>query len=117
MVRAFLTLIMLGTAFPAAANDGKTWYVYCEGYAHGVNYAVFSQTWSHPATEGYGRKIGSEAEAFYESRHSVRLSGCSGVQFFDSTSASYSRDRTVRLHKKMGDRVYFLKLPSSVLAK
>lgn len=117
MVRAFLTMLLLGTAVPAAANDAKTWYVYCEGFGHGVNYAVFSQTWIHPDIEGYGRRVGSAAEQFFESRHSVRLTGCSGVRFFDSTSATYSRERTVTLHKKMGDRVYFFNLPSKLLAK
>lgn len=117
MVRALLTFLTLAAAGSPAASGSKTWYVYCEGFNHGVNYAVFSQTWSHPASEGYGRKIGSAAAAFYESRHAVRLSGCSGVQFFDATSASYSRERTVTLHKKMGDRVYFLNLPASVLTK
>lgn len=102
----------------AKADSNKTWYVYCEGNAHGVSWAVFSRNfWQSPVTDNYGRRVGSAAEEFIEENHRVKLSGCSGVQFYDMISAQYSRDRTVRLHKKMGDRVYFFNLPSAVLTQ
>ena len=107
---------LLTTTAVAGAENHKTWYVYCEGHGHGMNWAVFSQNfWERPATDDYGRRVGSAAEEFFEARHDVPLEGCSGVKFFDAASAKYSRDRTVRLHKKMGDRVYFFTLPASVL--
>ncbi len=119
MIRSVLTaslVLAAAAALPARANEPKTWYVYCDGFSHGVNYAVFSQNiWPHPETDNYGRRIGSAAEEFFEARHDVPLAGCSGVQFFDLASAKYSRKRTVRLHKKMGDRVYFFNLPLNVL--
>lgn len=119
MLRAFsAALALCATLTAAKADEHKTWYVYCEGHGHGMSWAVFSQNfWERPETENYGRQVGSAAEEFFEARHNVALEGCSGVQFFDSTSAEYSRDRTVRLHKKLGDRVYFFTLPDSVFAQ
>ena len=102
----------------ANAKDKKTWYVYCEGHAHGEGWAVFSRNfWESPVSENYGSRVGSAAEEFIEARHSVKVTGCSGVQFFDGISAQFSRDRTVRLHRKMGDRVYFINLPVTVLSQ
>lgn len=119
MFRAILlTASLVAATAYANANDRKTWYVYCEGHGHGMHWAVFSENfWENPATENYGRMVGSAAEEFFEARHKVTLSGCAGVQFFDTTSARYSRDRTVKLHKKMGDEVYFFDLPNDVLPK
>ncbi|MEM1161532.1 MAG: hypothetical protein AAGJ28_11405 [Pseudomonadota bacterium] len=100
----------------AHASDNKTWYVYCEGHGHGMHWAVFSQNiWQDPGNDTYGRSVGSRAEEFFEAKHDVPLTGCSGVEFFDVATARYSRDRTVKLHKKMGDRVYFFNLPTTVL--
>lgn len=114
-------LIVAATLFAsteAEAGNSKTWYVYCEGHAHGVSWAVFSRNmWQSPVSDNYGRRVGSRAEEFIESNHRVNLSGCSGVQFFDAISARYSRDRTVRLHKKMGDRIFFFNLPAEVLSQ
>lgn len=102
----------------AHAKDQKTWYVYCEGHGHGMSWAVFSRNfWKSPESENYGRRVGSAAEEFIESNHSVKLAGCSGVKFYDAISARYSRDRTVRLHKKLGDRIYFINIPSTVLTR
>ena len=114
MARFFvIAAALLLIAAPASANERKTWYVYCEGHGHGMHWAVFSQNfWEKPESDNYGRRVGSAAEEFFEARP---LTGCSGVKFYDNTSAQYSRDRTVRLHKKMGDRVYFFNLPSEVL--
>ena len=109
--------VLVGSSV-SQAKDRKIWYVYCEGYAHGVNWAVFSRNfWQSPVTENYGRRVGSAAEQFIERNHRVPLEGCSGVQFFDETSAKYSRDRTVRLHKRMGDKIYFVNLPVQVLSQ
>jgi len=111
-------LLLASAVSPAGAAESKTWYIYCEGFGHGVNYAVFSQNiWPHIETEGYGRRVGTAAEEFFETRHDVPLTGCSGVNFFDMASAEYSRSRTVKLHKKMGDRVYFFKLPNGMLSE
>ena len=113
-----VALVALLTAPSAHAGEGKTWYIYCEGHGHGMHWAVFSRNfWAAPESDNYGRRIGSAAEEFIESRHSVNVTGCSGVKFFDQTSARYSRDRTVRLHKKMGDRVYFFNLPTDILSQ
>lgn len=112
VLAAALSMICAG----AAAQDQKIWYVYCEGHGHGMHWAVFSQNfWARAATENYDRVASSAAERFFEQRHQVKLTGCSAVHFLDQTSAKYSRDRTVRLHKKMGDRVYFFPLPSGVI--
>ena len=97
---------------PASPADSKTWYVYCEGNDSSANWAVFSENfWPHPLTEGYGRQVASAAKAFFESRHGVRLEGCAGVSFAEFSLAEYSRSRTAKLHKKMGDRVFFFPLP------
>jgi len=108
--------MLLGLSFSKAnANDSKTWYVYCEGYGHGMHWAVFSQNlWQSPDHDNYGRSVGSRAEEFIEAKHKVKLTGCSGVDFFDVATARHSRDRTVKLHKKMGDRVYFFNLPNNI---
>ena len=101
---------------PAESADHKVWYVYCEGERGGNHWAVFSKNfWQSPASDSYGRAVGSAAEQFIESSYNVALSGCSGVNFYDKTSAQYSRERTARLHRKMGDRVYFFNIPSNVL--
>ena len=112
-----IAIVLLAAAIPRAeAKDRKTWYVYCEGHGHGMHWAVFSQNfWERPDIDGYGRRVGSAAEQFFEARHEVPLTGCSGVQYMDAISAKYSRDRTVQLHKKMGDTVYFFDLPNDIL--
>lgn len=118
MMKKLVTAGLLFAAWtlPVQANQDKTWYVYCEGYGHGMNWAVFSRNfWPHQESENYGRRVGSIAEEFFEERHDVPLTGCSGVQFFDATTARYSRDRTVKLHKKMGDRIYFFDFPDRLL--
>ncbi len=117
MFRQLLAVIaLLAATTQVGAAQQKTWYVYCEGHGHGTSWAVFSQNfWQKSETENYGRRVGSAAEEFFEARHDLSLEGCSGVQFFDPTSAKYSRDRTVRLHKKLGDQVYFFTLPDTVL--
>ena len=117
-LRATALSILLGLTSTAAvaAAEPKTWYVYCEGYGHGMHWAVFSENfWPHPGSDTYGKQVGSAAEAFFERQHNLALTGCSGVNFFDTASAQYSRERTVDLHRKMGDRVYFFPLPGSII--
>lgn len=116
-VLAATGLALVFSASPASsADNSKTWYVYCEGSEQGDHWAVFSENfWPHPLTEGYGRKVASAAKAFFESRHDVRLEGCAGVNFVDSSLAEFSRRRTAQLHKKMGDRVFYFPLPDEAL--
>ena len=110
-------LIVLGaSAEGGAAAEPKTWYVYCEGASPDGHWAVFSENlWPHPATADYGRRVGSAAKAFFEARHQLALEGCSGVDFRNDSLAEHSRRLTVRLHRRMGDRVYFFPLPAEVL--
>ncbi len=100
----------------AQATEAKTWYVYCEGASSDGHWAVFSENfWPHPETAGYARLVGSAAKAFFESRHDLSLEGCAGVNFRDDSLAEHSRSLTVQLHRKMGDRIYFLRLPAEIL--
>ena len=116
--RAALAMLLFSAAGTAHADDAKTWYVYCEGQGHGTHWAVFSENvWPYPDSENYGRRVGSAAEEHFEATHEVKLSGCSGVNFFDVSTAEFSRDRTVRLHKKLGDEIYFFPLPRHVFAQ
>ena len=113
---AAATLAVLVSALPATSADTKTWYVYCEGNLRDDHWAVFSENfWPHPLTEGYGRRVGSAAKAFFESRHDVQLEGCAAVNFVDFSLAEHSRSRTVQLHQSMGDRVFFFPLPREAL--
>ncbi|MEO1492647.1 MAG: hypothetical protein AAFV19_10890 [Pseudomonadota bacterium] len=105
-------------ATTAQANESKSWYVYCEGESQNTHWAVFSKNiWPHPETESYGRRLGSAAQQHFERTHNVALTGCSGVKFFDASLAEYSRERTVRLHKQMGDQVYFFQLPTNLVGQ
>ena len=80
-----------------------------------MHWAVFSSNlWPHDEANEYARRLGSAAESFIEKRHKLRLTGCSGVPFLDKTLAIYSRERTVKLHRKMGDRIYFFQIPSDL---
>ncbi len=109
-------LALAASASPASSADTKTWYVYCEGNSHGDHWVVFSENfWPHPMTEGYGRQVGSAAKAFFEAHHDLQLEGCAAVNFVDFSLAEYSRSRTARLHRKMGDRVFFFPLPDNAL--
>ena len=107
--------------FGAGAGDGaaaepRTWYVYCEGASPEGHWAVFSENfWPHPEAADYGRRVGSAAKAFFEMRHDLALEGCAGVDFRDDRLAEHSRTLTVQLHRRMGDRIYFFRLPSDVL--
>lgn len=104
------------SASAATSTEYKTWYVYCEGANQSEHWAVFSENfWGHPATEGYGRRVGSAAKDFFEARHDVRLEGCAAVNFVDFTLAEHSRNRTAQLHKSMGDRVFYFRLPDDAL--
>lgn len=109
--------IALGASAPAGlAAEATTWYVYCEGAGAGGHWAVFSEDiWPHPETEDYGHRVGNAAKAFFEARHAVPLEGCAGVNFRDRDLAEHSRRTTAQLHRRMGDRVYFLALPNDVL--
>jgi hypothetical protein len=108
--------VLAFSASPAAPSDTKTWYVYCEGTRQGDHWAVFSENfWPHPLTEGYGRRAGTAAKAFFESRHDLELDGCAAVNFIDASLAEHSRNRTAQLHKKMGDGVLYFPLPSEAL--
>lgn len=106
-------------ASPASASDTRTWYVYCEGKTRqGEHAAVISENfWSHPLTESSGRDVATAAKAFFESRHNVQLDGCAGVSFVDTRLAEHSRSRTAQLHKKMGDRVLYFRLPDEALPR
>jgi hypothetical protein len=110
-------LLVLGAgAEGGAAAEPKTWYVYCEGASPDGHWAVFSENlWPHPATADYGRRVGDAAKAFFEARHGLALEGCSGVHFRNDSLAEHSRTLTVRLHRRMGDRVYFFPLPPEAL--
>ena len=110
-------LVALGAgAQPGMATEPKTWYVYCEGASPEGHWAVFSENfWPHPETADYGRRVGSAAEAFFETRHDLALEGCAGVNFRNGGLAEHSRTQTVQLHRRMGDRVYFFPLPAEVL--
>lgn len=113
---AVATLALVVSASPSVSADTKTWYVYCEGAGQGDHWAVFSDNfWPHPATEGYGRRVGSAAKAFFEARHDVQLDGCAAVSFVEVSLAEHSRSRTAQLHKRMGDRVLYFPLPSEAL--
>ena len=107
---------LLAGAVEARAAEPKTWYVYCEGESADGHWAVFSENfWPHPETAEYGRLVGSAAKTFFESRHDLSLDGCAGVNFRNGVLAEHSRSLTVQLHRRMGDRVYFLPLPAEVL--
>lgn len=110
-------LLILGVGVHvASATEPKTWYVYCEGNSSQGHWAVFSENfWPHPDSADYGRRVGSAAKAFFEARHDLSLEGCAGVNFRDDSLAEHSRRLTVRLHKRMGDRVYFFPLPRDAL--
>jgi hypothetical protein len=110
-------LVMLGAGIQAsAATEPRTWYVYCEGASANGHWAVFSENlWLHPETGDYGQRVGGAAKAFFESRHDLALEGCAGVAFRNDSLAEHSRTLTVQLHRKMGDRIYFLPLPAEVL--
>ena len=98
------------------ATEPKTWSVYCEGAGPEGHWAVFSDnTWPHPETADYGRRVGSAAKAFFEARHDLALDGCAGVNFRDGSLAEHSRTLTVQLHRRMGDRILFLPLPAEAL--
>jgi hypothetical protein len=98
------------------ATEPKTWYVYCEGASADGHWAVFSENfWPHPETAGYARLVGSAAKAFFETRHDISLEGCAGVNFRDDSLAEHSRSLTVQLHRRMGDRIFFLRLPAEIL--
>lgn len=109
--------VMTGLAMSSAsANGSKTWYVYCEGFGHGMHWAVLSENvWAHADAADYAKRISSAAETHFEAAHNVSLTGCSGIKFLDDSSAHYSRERTVALHRKMGDRVYFFPLPGDLV--
>ena len=114
VVAAFLVLAA-GTQ-EGGTTEPKTWYVYCEGGSVEGHWAVFSENfWPHPDIADYGRLVGSAAKAFFESRHDLSLEGCAGVDFRDDSLAEHSRSLTVQLHERMGDRIYFLRLPAEVL--
>jgi hypothetical protein len=109
-------LLVLASAAGARAAEPKTWYVYCEGASADTHWAVFSENfWPHPEIAGYGRQVASAAKAFFEQRHDLVLEGCAGVSFRDDSLAEHSRSLTAQLHRRMGDRVYFLSLPAEVL--
>lgn len=114
MLIAVTALVLGGTSLASA--EERTWYVYCEGYGHGMHWAVFSENyWQHRETESYARHVASRAEEFFEQRSKLTLQGCSGVGFIDRDQADYSRQRTARLHKSMGDQVHFFRLPDELL--
>ena len=110
-------LLLLGAgAETGNATEPRTWYVYCEGANGDRHAAVFSENfWPHPETAGYARLVGRAAKAFFESRHDLALDGCAGVNFRDHLLAEHSRSLTVQLHRRMGDRIYFLLLPPEIL--
>lgn len=109
-------LALAAGGLPAKASDTKTWYAYCEGNRQGDHWAVFSENlWPHPLTEGYGRDVATAAKVFFEARHNVQLDGCAGVNFVDASLAEHSRSRTAQLHRKMGDRVLYFRLPDEAL--
>ena len=111
---AVATLVLSAT--PAVSAGQKTWYVYCEGTKQGDRLVVFSENfWQHPVTKGYAQRVSSIAKGFFEARHNVRLDGCAAVNFFDFKLAEHSRDRTAKLHRGMGDRVFYFVLPDDVL--
>jgi hypothetical protein len=111
------SLLVLGAGAQwGNATEPKTWYVYCEGASADRHWAVFSENfWPHPETADYARLVGSAAKAFFESRHDLSLEGCAGVNFRDGSLAEHSRSLTVQLHRRMGDRVYFLPLPAEII--
>ncbi len=109
--------LIAGVVVPAHATETRTWYVYCEGTRHGEHWAVFSENmWPHADTGRYGRAVASAAEAFIEREHNLPLQGCASVPFIDGVSAAHSRARTAKLHKRMGDKVYYVALPGRILA-
>ncbi len=109
-------LLVLAGAKESRATEAKTWYVYCEGASASKHWAVFSENfWPHPETAGYSRLVGSAAKAFFESRHDIPLEGCAGVNFRNGSLAEHSRSLTAQLHRQMGDRIYFLRLPAEIL--
>ncbi len=108
--------VLCATVQSAMATEPNTWYVYCEGAGAADHWAVFSENfWPHPETDGYARRVGSAAKAFFETRHDLALEGCAGVNFRDDSLAEHSRSFTVQLHRRLGDRVYFFPLPSEIL--
>jgi hypothetical protein len=110
-----LLLLSVG-AQGARAAEATTWYVYCEGENVGAHWAVFSENfWPHPDSADYGRRVGDAARIYFESQHDLSIEGCAAVNFPNRSLADHSRTRTVKLHKRMGDRVYFIPLPRDVL--
>jgi hypothetical protein len=110
-------LALAAGAVEARAAESRTWYVYCEGESADAHWAVLSENfWPHAETADYGRLVGSAARAFFESRHGLALDGCAGVNFRDDSLAVHSRNLTAELHRRMGDRVYFLPLPAEILS-
>ena len=102
----------------SAMAQERTWYVYCEGYGHGMHWAVFSQNmWPHDGSDNYARKVALRAEMFIEEKHDLPLQGCSGVNFLDMDQADHSRQRTELLHRKMGDQVHYFNLPADLLVE
>lgn len=119
MIKSFMVMTLAAAAVlvsgAAQAKDAKSWYVYCEGQSQNDHWAVFSKNiWPHPETEDYSNRLSSAAQRHFERTHNVAVSGCSGVKFFDASLAEYSRERTVRLHKQMGDQIYFFQMPQEI---
>jgi hypothetical protein len=109
-------LVLAAGPDEARTAEPRTWYVYCEGGSAEGHWAVFSENfWPHPETADYGRLVGSAAKAFFESRHDLSIEGCAGVNFRDDSLAEHSRSLTVQLHRRMGDRIYFLPLPAEII--
>ena len=116
MGRALISALILIAAGGLARADERIWYVYCDGYGHGMHWAVFSKNvWPHSSSDSYGRTVASRAEEFFEERHNLPLQGCSGVGFTDQDQANLSRQRTAGLHKRMGDQVHYFHLPDELL--
>lgn len=100
----------------AQAKDLKTWYIYCEGKVNGKSSAIFSTNlWPHAESSAYQDALATAAERYIAGSPGTKLSGCAGIPFHDQTIAAYNRDKTANMARGVGDSVYYVKMPPTVL--
>lgn len=100
----------------AQASELKTWYIYCEGKVNGKPSAIFSNNvWAHAESSAYQSALAAAAERYIAGSPGTTLSGCAGIPFHDQTIAAYNRDKTASLARGVGDSVYYVEMPATVL--
>ena len=100
----------------AQASELKTWYIYCEGKVNGQQSAIFSANiWPHEASSSYQSALAAAAESYIAGTPGTKLTGCAGIPFLDETIAVYNRKKTATMARGIGDTVYYVEMPPTVL--